>query len=107
MEKEIQMTQPNPDPYFIDFPARLQRIQHEMARRGVDVYLGSRLRTLSWTLDAFCPWRSYVSSRRKVCRSPITFVIDASRVADELLAGRRSRAGLCPDGRAGPGQRAV
>ncbi len=53
------MTQPPDDRYFIDFPARIRRIQTSMAQRGIDVYLGSRLRTLSWTLDAFCPWRSY------------------------------------------------
>jgi hypothetical protein len=43
------------DPYFIDFPGRIQAIQAEMAKDGLDVYLGSRLRTLSWTTDAFCP----------------------------------------------------
>ena len=48
------------DPYIIDFPGRIQAIQAEMAKDGVDVYLGSRLRTLSWTTDAFCPWRSYI-----------------------------------------------
>ena len=42
-------------PYFIDFPRRIKQIQAEMDQRGLDVYLGSRLRTLSWTLDAFCP----------------------------------------------------
>jgi hypothetical protein len=47
------------DPYFIDFPARIRAIQAEMAKENIDVYLGSRLRTLSWTLDAFCPWRSF------------------------------------------------
>ncbi|RPJ16037.1 MAG: aminopeptidase P family protein, partial [Desulfobacteraceae bacterium] len=48
------------DPFFIDFPARIAKIQAEMAKAKIDVYLGSRLRTLSWTLDAFCPWRSFV-----------------------------------------------
>jgi hypothetical protein len=48
------------DPYFIDFPARIDRIQEEMAAQGLDAYLGSRLRTLSWTADVFCPWRSFV-----------------------------------------------
>jgi hypothetical protein len=48
------------DPYFINFPVRLERIQTAMSEVGLDVYLGSRLRTLSWTLDAFCPWRSFV-----------------------------------------------
>ncbi|MBM3149079.1 MAG: aminopeptidase P family protein, partial [Chloroflexi bacterium] len=40
------------DPYFIDFPTRIKAIQKEMARENVAVYLGSRLRTLSWTVDA-------------------------------------------------------
>ena len=42
------------DPYYIDFPARIRAIQAEMAKDNIDVYLGSRLRTLSWALDAFC-----------------------------------------------------
>ena len=40
------------DPYFIDFPGRIKAIQAEMKKDGVNVYLGSRLRTLSWTTDA-------------------------------------------------------
>ena len=40
------------DPYFIDFPQRIRAIQAAMEEQGLDVYLGSRLRTLSWTLDA-------------------------------------------------------
>ena len=48
------------DRFFIDFPGRIQAIQQGMAEQGIDVYLGSRLRTLSWTLDAFCPWRSFI-----------------------------------------------
>ncbi|MCK7470495.1 MAG: hypothetical protein MZU95_06655 [Desulfomicrobium escambiense] len=47
-------------PYFIDFPGRVRALQAEMGRAGIDVYLGSRLRTLSWLLDTFCPWRSFV-----------------------------------------------
>ena len=48
------------DPFFIDFPRRVSQVQKEMAKERIDVYLGSRLRTLSWISDAFCPWRSYV-----------------------------------------------
>lgn len=71
------------DPYFIDFPKRVKSIQKEMVRRGIDVYLGSRLRTLSWTLDAFCPWRSYIVIPPSGLPTAITFVIDAARVADD------------------------
>jgi Xaa-Pro aminopeptidase len=71
------------DPYFIDFPGRIKDIQTEMGNRGIDVYLGSRLRTLSWTLDAFCPWRSYIVIPPQGLPTAITFVIDAARVADD------------------------
>jgi Xaa-Pro aminopeptidase len=71
------------DPYWIDSPGRLSAIQAAMAREGIDVYLGSRLRTLSWVLDAFCPWRSYLVIPPDGLPTAMTFVIDAARVADE------------------------
>jgi len=77
------MSEPQADPYFIDFPRRIRDIQAAMAEQGVDVYLGSRLRTLSWTLDAFCPWRSFVVIPPQGLPTAITFVIDGARVADE------------------------
>ena len=73
----------NNDPYCIDFPGRIKAVQQEMAKDGVDVYLGSRLRTLSWTTDAFCPWRSYIVIPAEGMPTAFTFVIDAARVADE------------------------
>jgi Xaa-Pro aminopeptidase len=54
-----------------------------MDQHGIEVYLGSRLRTLSWTLDAFCPWRSYVVIPPQGLPTAVTFVIDAARVADD------------------------
>jgi len=54
-----------------------------MAKHGIDVYLGSRLRTMSWILDAFCPWRTYVVIPPEGLPTAVTFVIDAARVADE------------------------
>jgi Xaa-Pro aminopeptidase len=71
------------DPYWIDSPGRVRDIQAAMAREGIDVYLGSRLRTLSWVLDAFCPWRSYLVIPPDGLPTAMTFVIDAARVADE------------------------
>lgn len=86
----------NADPYFIDFPARIRAIQAEMAREGLDAYLGSRLRTLSWTLDAFCPWRSFVVIPAEGEPTAFTFAIDAARVGDESwLAADRVR-GFAP-----------
>ncbi len=86
------------DPYYIDFPGRIRSIQAEMARRGVDVYLGSRLRTLSWTLDAFCPWRSFVVIPPEGLPTAYTFVIDASRVGDDSWLGPDRVLGYAPMG---------
>ncbi len=86
------------DPYFIDFPQRIRDIQAAMDREGIDVYLGSRLRTLSWTLDAFCPWRSYVVIPRDGLPTAFTFVIDASRVADDSWLDEEHILGYAPMG---------
>jgi Xaa-Pro aminopeptidase len=86
------------DPYAIDFPARIKRIQAEMEFHDLDVYLGSRLRTLSWTLDAFCPWRSYVVIPAEGLPTAFTFVIDASRVADDSWLDQDHILGYAPMG---------
>lgn len=86
------------DKYFIDFPQRIKNIQEEMAKENIDVYLGSRIRTISWTLDAFCPWRSYVVIPREGLPTGFTFVIDAARVADESWVGEDYIRGYAPMG---------
>ncbi len=70
-------------PYYVDFPERIRKIQAAMAEERIDVYLGSRLRTLSWTTDAFCPWRSFVVIPAEGLPWVFTFLIDAGRIADE------------------------
>ncbi|HOO72549.1 MAG TPA: M24 family metallopeptidase [Spirochaetota bacterium] len=86
------------DPYYIDFPARIKSIQKEMQAQKLDVYLGSRLRTLSWTLDAFCPWRSFVVIPAEGLPSAFTFVIDAARVADDSWLDEEHVLGFAPMG---------
>ena len=86
------------DPYFIDLPNRIRAIQAAMGEQGIDVYLGSRLRTLSWTLDAFCPWRSFVVIPREGLPTAFTFVIDAARVADESWLDADHVLGYAPMG---------
>jgi len=86
------------DPYYIDFPARIRAIQAEMAKENIDVYLGSRLRTLSWTLDAFCPWRSFVVIPAEGMPTAFTFVIDAARVADDSWLDEDHVLGFVPMG---------
>jgi Xaa-Pro aminopeptidase len=86
------------DLYHIDFPKRIRDIQAEMAKQNIDVYLGSRLRTLSWTLDAFCPWRSYVVIPSDGMPTAFTFVIDAARVADDSWLDEDHVRGFAPMG---------
>ncbi len=86
------------DPYYIDFPARVKAIQKEMQSRDISAYLGSRLRTLSWTLDAFCPWRSYVVIPAEGMPTAFTFVIDAARVADDSWLEEDQVLGFAPMG---------
>jgi len=86
------------DIYFIDFPGRIKAIQREMAAEGIDVYLGSRLRTLSWCADAFCPWRSFIVIPPEGLPTMFTFVIDAARVADESWLDTDHVLGFAPMG---------
>lgn len=94
------MTQQNQttDPYFIDFEKRIKDVQAEMQKQNIDVYLGSRLRTLSWTTDAFCPWRSYVVIPSEGLPYVFTFVIDAARVADDSWLDEDNVFGFAPMG---------
>lgn len=85
-------------PYFIDFPKRLKDVQAEMAREGLDVYLGSRLRTLSWLTDAFCPWRSFIVIPGEGLPAVFTFVIDAARIADDSWLDESQVFGFAPMG---------
>ena len=86
------------DPYFIDFPGRIAAIQQGLSENGLDAYLGSRLRTLSWTTDAFCPWRSFVVIPQKGLPTVFTFVIDAARVADDSWLNEDNVLGYAPMG---------
>ena len=86
------------DPYFIDFPQRVRAVQAAMAEHGIDVYLGSRLRTLSWITGAFCPWRSFIVIPPEGTPTVFTFVIDASRVADDSWLDADHVLGYAPMG---------
>jgi Xaa-Pro aminopeptidase len=86
------------DPYSIDFPGRIRAIQAAMQEQDIQVYLGSRLRTISWTLDAFCPWRSFVVIPAQGLPTAFTFAIDAARVADDSWLDTDHVQGFAPLG---------
>ena len=92
------MTNPTNDPYFIDFPQRIKDVQKQMQKENIDVYLGSRLRTISWTTDAFFPWRSFIVIPPEGLPTAFTFVIDAARAADDSWLGEDNVYGFAPMG---------
>ncbi len=71
------------NPYFIDCAQRVRNVQRELRQAGIDAYLGSRPRTLSWIADAFVPWRSYVLIPAEGMPFLFTFFIDATRITSE------------------------
>jgi Xaa-Pro aminopeptidase len=71
------------DPFFIDSAQRVKEMQDAMHEAGIDVYLGSRPRTLSWIADVFVPWRSYVVVPAEGMPFLFTFMIDAARITSE------------------------
>jgi Xaa-Pro aminopeptidase len=89
---------PQKDPYFVDCPKRVARIQEEMAKEGLDLYLGTRLRTISWVSDVFNPQRCFVVIPAKGTPTLFTFVIDAARVAEESWLGEDNVLGYAPVG---------
>ena len=86
------------DPYYIDFPGRIKAIQARMAEENIDVYLGSRLRTMSWTTDAFFPWRSFIVIPADGLPTAFTFVIDAARAMDDSWLDEDHVMGFAPMG---------
>jgi len=74
---------PKDDPYFVDIDKRIRDIQTLMRERDIDVYLGSRIRTMSFIVDAFVPWRSYIVIPAEGLPTVFTFVIDAARLLSE------------------------
>jgi len=85
-------------PYYIDFPGRIKKIQAAMAEEGIDIYLGSRLRTMSWTTDAFFPWRAFIIIPAEGMPTAFTFVIDAARAQDDSWLDEDHVLGFAPMG---------
>ncbi len=77
------MANPQNDPYWVDIPKRIKDIQAMMGERGLDAYIGSRIRTMSFIVDAFVPWRSFIVIPAEGDPCVFTFVIDAARLLSE------------------------
>ncbi|MFX1441077.1 MAG: M24 family metallopeptidase [Promethearchaeota archaeon] len=69
--------------YSIDHKERLRAVQDKMQESDISVLLGSRLRTISYIGDVFCPWRSFIVIPQDGDPTIYTFVIDAERTRDD------------------------
>jgi Xaa-Pro aminopeptidase len=68
---------------YIDFPGRIARFQEEMKREGVDVLVGTKLKTVTHLSGGFVPWRSAVVVPAEGEIQLVTSVLDAARLRDE------------------------
>lgn len=64
----------------INHHKRLERIREEMAKAGIDVFIGTRTVCLTYVADAFVPWRSAVVVSRDGYAGLVTMLIDNARM---------------------------
>jgi Xaa-Pro aminopeptidase len=90
------------NPYFIDSLQRTRDLQAKMQKQGIDVYIGTRPRTLTWIADVFIPWRSYLIIPVEGMPTLFTFFVDRDRIAsetwieDDRIIGYFGGTGLTP-----------
>lgn len=68
---------------YINFPRRIARFQEEMKEAGVDVLVGTKLKTITHLSGGFVPWRSCIVVPAEGELQLITPVLDSSRLQDE------------------------
>lgn len=68
---------------YINFPRRIARFQEKMKEAGVDVLVGTKLKTITHLSGGFVPWRSCIIVPAEGELQLITSALDAARLADE------------------------
>jgi len=68
---------------YINFPRRIASFQEALRREGVDVLVGTRLKTITHLSGGFVPWRSCLVAPAEGELQLITPVLDAARLGDE------------------------
>ena len=61
---------------YIDYNKRIKKIQEEMKKANLDVFVGTRTVSLSYVAGAFIPWRSAVIVSKDGYAGLITMLID-------------------------------
>ncbi|MFZ5572319.1 MAG: M24 family metallopeptidase [Thermodesulfobacteriota bacterium] len=68
---------------FIDYPGRIRKIREGMAKRGIDLFLGTRGVSTNYIAGAFVPWRSVAPVSRDGYVGLNTLLMDAERLKDD------------------------
>ncbi len=68
---------------YINFPKRIKQIQDALAEKGIDVLIGTRLKTITHWSGGFVPWRSAIIIPAEGEVQLITPLLDSGRLADE------------------------
>ncbi|PKN53706.1 MAG: hypothetical protein CVU55_00865 [Deltaproteobacteria bacterium HGW-Deltaproteobacteria-13] len=75
---------------YIDYSKRVKKIQEEMKKANLDIFVGTRTVSLSYVAGAFIPWRSAVVVSKDGSAGLITMLIDSERLKNESWLGNIS-----------------
>ncbi|MFH1136510.1 MAG: Xaa-Pro peptidase family protein [Pseudomonadota bacterium] len=73
----------------IDYGKRVERVREGLAKRGLDLFLGTRGKSVNWIGGAFIPWRSVVPVSRDGFVRLNTLLMDAERLKTDSWLGDR------------------
>ena len=68
---------------YIDYSKRIRKIQEEMKKLDIDLFVGTRTVSLSYVAGAFVPWRSAVIVSADGYAGLITMLLDCERLKNE------------------------
>lgn len=74
----------------IDYPKRIKKMQEEMKKSDLDIFVGTRTVSLSYVAGAFIPWRSAVIVSKDGYAGLITMLLDCERLKNESWMGNIS-----------------
>lgn len=68
---------------YIDYAKRIKKIQEEMRKSNLDIYVGTRMVSISYVAGAFVPWRSAVIVSKDGYVGLISMLLDNERLKNE------------------------
>ena len=71
----------------IDYQKRVERVREGLAKRGIDLFLATRGKSVNWIGGAFIPWRSVVPVSRDGFIQLNTLLMDAERLKTDSWLG--------------------